>query len=174
MERARLWGHLSMSATAGGVIFWDFDGTLAHRPGMWRGCLLTALAAVDPGHVASEDAIRRGLSDGFPWHAPSVAHLEMRTSEQWWSRLMPVLVAALEGAGVTPHIAVAAARLAPQIYSDPQFWHVFDDTPAALALLKANGWRTQAPSSAAESPKRVGGGRLADSRRLGLRGETCL
>jgi len=130
-----------MSATVNGVIFWDFDGTLAHRPGMWRGCLLTALAVVDPDHAASEEAIRRGLSDGFPWHAPSIAHLEIRTPEQWWSSLTPVLVRALEGAGVTPTLAVAAAQLAPRIYSDPQFWQVFDDTRPALALLQQNGWR---------------------------------
>jgi putative hydrolase of the HAD superfamily len=130
-----------MSASVNGVIFWDFDGTLAHRPGMWRGCLLSALATVEPGHAVSEDAIRRGLSDGFPWHAPSIAHLEIRTPEQWWSSLTPVLVRALEGAGARPDLAAAAAQLVPRTYSDPRFWHVYDDTHAALTLLRSNGWR---------------------------------
>ena len=32
------------------VVLWDFDGTLAYRDGMWRGCLVEALAEVAPGH----------------------------------------------------------------------------------------------------------------------------
>jgi len=26
-----------------GIVLWDFDGTLAERPGLWRGCLLEVL-----------------------------------------------------------------------------------------------------------------------------------
>jgi len=33
-----------------GLVLWDFDGTLAERPGMWRGCLVETLDADEPGH----------------------------------------------------------------------------------------------------------------------------
>lgn len=32
------------------VLLWDFDGTLAERPGMWSGALLEVLDAEQPGH----------------------------------------------------------------------------------------------------------------------------
>jgi hypothetical protein len=32
------------------VALWDFDGTLAFRNGMRRGCLVEALAEIAPGH----------------------------------------------------------------------------------------------------------------------------
>jgi phosphoglycolate phosphatase-like HAD superfamily hydrolase len=57
------------------VVLWDFDGTLVHRPGTWRGCLIETLDlhehafwrrdAVEAKR-ASRPLIRRGLSREQP------------------------------------------------------------------------------------------------------------
>jgi phosphoglycolate phosphatase-like HAD superfamily hydrolase len=57
------------------VVLWDFDGTLAHRPGMWRGCLIETLDLHEPAFWqrdaveakrALRQLIRRGLSRQQP------------------------------------------------------------------------------------------------------------
>jgi putative hydrolase of the HAD superfamily len=68
-----------------GVVFWDFDGTLAYREGLWRACLVTALDEVAPGHGVTGDAIRPGLQDGFPWHRPAEPHEHLSTAGLWWA-----------------------------------------------------------------------------------------
>ena len=123
------------------VAFWDFDGTLARRPGMWRACLRAALDRVQTGHGVTDEQLRPGLRGGFPWHVPDVHHLDVRTAEAWWDRLMPLFVRAYEAAGVAPTTAIAAARLVPELYSDPASWEVFADARPALALLRERGWR---------------------------------
>jgi putative hydrolase of the HAD superfamily len=39
----------------GRFVIWDFDGTLAWRPGLWSGCLLETLDEKEPGHSFLRD-----------------------------------------------------------------------------------------------------------------------
>jgi phosphoglycolate phosphatase-like HAD superfamily hydrolase len=71
------------------VLVWDFDGTLAHRPGMWRGCLVETLDAHEPGHGIDAERLRPFLRDGFPWHRPQVAHPELSDPDAWWRHGRP-------------------------------------------------------------------------------------
>ncbi|GIF17614.1 hypothetical protein Ate02nite_03440 [Paractinoplanes tereljensis] len=41
---------------SGAVVFWDFEGTLAERPGRWRTCLVECLAEVTGGASARPPA----------------------------------------------------------------------------------------------------------------------
>lgn len=117
-------------------MLWDFDGTLAHRPG-WSDTLVAALDEVLPGHGVAVDAVRPGLRDGFPWHAPSVGH-SFATADAWWDALAPLLVGACTAAGACGDLSglVAAFRAA---YLDPSCWTVYDDVAPALDAL--SGWR---------------------------------
>lgn len=122
-------------------MLWDFDGTLAHREGLRRSCLVTALDRVLPAHGVAMDMLRPGLRDGFPWHAPEVAHTDVTTAAAWWDRVQPTLLRAYQGAGIDLPTARLAAAMVPQVYSDPQHWTVFEDTRPALGLLREHGWR---------------------------------
>ena len=66
------------------VVLWDFDGTLAERPGLWSACLMETLDEHEPGHGVSEDAVRAFLDSGFPWHVPDVEHPELCDAD--WGR----------------------------------------------------------------------------------------
>jgi putative hydrolase of the HAD superfamily len=129
----------SESMGSGRVVFWDFDGTLAYRFGMWRGCLVSALGRVDPSHALTHDAVGRGLQSGFPWHEPERGHLEMSTTELWWGALLPLFVRAYEQAGVSASTAAQAAALVAEVYVDPTHWAVFDDVRPALERLRNGG-----------------------------------
>jgi putative hydrolase of the HAD superfamily len=125
-----------------GLVLWDFDGTLAERPGMWRACLVETLDASEPGHSVSPEALVPFLRDGFPWHRPDVAHPELCSPDAWWNAVGELLARAYEGVGFEPRRAAELATLARKRYVDPAVgWTLFDDTTPALEGLTGSGWR---------------------------------
>ena len=124
--------------SAGRLVIWDFDGTLAHRRGEtgWSILLAETLDAEEPGHGHSADAFRPYLRAGFPWHRPEVAHPELCDPEAWWASVRPSLARAYEAAGYEPPRALELADTARRLYVDPTVgWELFDDTLPALERL---------------------------------------
>jgi putative hydrolase of the HAD superfamily len=131
-----------VSGRAGGLVLWDFDGTLAERPGMWRTCLVETLDEHEPEHRITTEALIPYLRSGFPWHRPDVPHPELCTPEAWWEEVSPLLARAYEGVGVAPERAAELARLARARYIDPRTgWRLFEDSLSALEELSGRGWR---------------------------------
>ena len=122
------------------VVMWDFDGTLAQRPGRWSRCLAQSLAAVPPQMAVTEQQLRPGLQNVFPWHRPDQPHDHLSDPDLWWADLRPHLLAAYIGAGVQRSIAELVVSRVRDDYPDPRFWTVFDDTVPALAAVRAAGW----------------------------------
>lgn len=122
------------------VIFWDFDGTLAYRPGRWGSAVLHAAQDLAPDLEVTMEDVRPFLHKGFPWHRPSVPHPELSEREAWWDALEPVLSRVFRGAGVPEDLVgpmVAGARLR---YTDPTSYFLYDDALPALDRLSAAGW----------------------------------
>jgi putative hydrolase of the HAD superfamily len=125
-----------------GIVLWDFDGTLAERPGRWRGCLLEALREQEPGCEADAEAFIPALRSRFPWHRPDEAHLDLCAADAWWGRIVPLLAEAYEDAGVEPARATELARLARARYVDASVgWRLFEDSLPVLERLGGAGWR---------------------------------
>jgi HAD superfamily hydrolase (TIGR01549 family) len=123
------------------VILWDFDGTLAERPGMWSGCLLETLDAWKADHGVTLDALRPFLRDGFPWHRPERPHPELSEPDAWWRPVEALLARACEGVGVGRTEAAGLARRARDRYVDPSVgWRLFPDAAPVLERLRAAGW----------------------------------
>lgn len=125
------------------LLIWDFDGTLAHRRDEtgWSLLLAEALDTEEPGHGHSADTFRPHLRDGFPWHMPDVAHLELcGDPEAWWAAVLPLLARAYEAAGLAPARALEVASAARRLYVDPARWSLFDDTLPTLERLSGQGW----------------------------------
>lgn len=123
------------------VVFWDFEGTLAARPGIWSRCLVEVLDELVPGHGLTRDDVAPGLRDRFPWHHWRRPHPELTDPDAWWDALLPVLADAYTAAGVAPGDAALAAARVRTCYVDPAFWTVYDDVLPALDALRAAGWR---------------------------------
>jgi len=124
------------------VVLWDFDETLAHRPGKWSRCLVDALDDELPGHGITVDVIRPFLRDGFPWHRHDQPHPELSEPDTWWTHVGMLIERAYTGAGVEPSRCSALTRRVRTIYSDPtRSWQLFEDTVPALEALRAAGWR---------------------------------
>jgi putative hydrolase of the HAD superfamily len=125
-----------------GVVMWDFDGTLAWRPGLWGACLLEVLDEHVPGHAASLDRLRADLRDGFPWHRADEPHPELCEPDAWWEALRPPLTRAFTGAGVDAAGHDSLVRAVRARFIDGTVgWRVFDDTRPALTTTRAAGWR---------------------------------
>jgi putative hydrolase of the HAD superfamily len=123
------------------VILWDFDGTLAARAGKWSACLVETLSSIAPGHPLSIDRVRPSLQSGFPWHSPDKSHVELRTADEWWAALLPLLKRAYLRAGVHEELATLATGAIRENYCDASKWTVFADSAEALSSLSRDGWR---------------------------------
>jgi putative hydrolase of the HAD superfamily len=132
---------VSTVTSAQALVFWDFDGTLAVREGMWRGSLIEALSAVVPDHVVHADEVAEGLRDSFPWHRPDIEHCHLDTADAWWAELEPVFERAYTRVGIAPQLAARAASLVRERYCDPSRFTVFPDVRPALDRLAQEGWR---------------------------------
>ena len=121
-------------------LIWDFDGTLAWRPGGCTGAVLSVLqnAAVDI-HVTA-DQIHPFLQSGFPWHAPENAHPGI-TPLEWWEDLQPVLMRTFKGIGVKNGECTSLASQVRAAYLDPLKWQRYSDSLPALEKLSACGWK---------------------------------
>jgi putative hydrolase of the HAD superfamily len=124
------------------AILWDFDGTLAFRAGMWRGCLTEVLDEHEHGHAFSPEDFRDALRDGFPWHTPEIAHGHLDTTDAWWEPVEALLARAYAGVGFPDGRSRELARLARARYVDPAHgWALFEDTRPTLERLREAGWR---------------------------------
>ena len=120
----------------------DFDGTLAHRPGMWGRCLFEVLEQHRPGHGATLEDLRPHLRDGFPWHRHDVAHPELTDADAWWDALGPLLDRAYAAVGVAPADLMQLRRAVRDHYCDPAHFQLYEDTRPALELARASGRRS--------------------------------
>lgn len=124
----------------GGTVLWDFDGTLAQRPGLWSQALVEVLDQHDPGHGLGRDDLRPALRDGFPWHRAEDPHPHLNDPEAWWREIGELLAGAYRSVGYDHDRAAELAGLARGCFLDPARWQVFDDTRPALERLRAHGW----------------------------------
>lgn len=122
------------------TILWDFDGTLAHRPGMWSQALLDVLLERQPTTTITIEDIRPFMRDSFPWHRSHEPHLHLATAEDWWAEIEQLFMQAYMGVGCSADEAAFLAPLAHRRYLDIQGWFLFEDTLPALKALAQQGW----------------------------------
>ena len=123
------------------LLVWDFDGTLATRPGAWTGTPCEVLTRERPDLGVTAESIRPHLQRGFRWHTPEIVRSPC-SEDQWWDELLPVFAAALRsGAGLRESEALRLARNVRAHYTDPTHWRVFDDVAPILTRLRDRGWR---------------------------------
>lgn len=125
----------------GAVVLWDFDGTLAWRPGLWGGCVLEVLDELAPGHTAELEHVRARLRGGFPWDRHEQPHPELSAPDAWWGAVMALLARAIRGGVEEARLAELAYAVRLRFIDATRGWRVFDDTREALTITAAAGWR---------------------------------
>lgn len=122
------------------VVFWDFDGTLAVREGMWSAAVVDALRSVDSGTTIDAELIRPHLRSGFPWHEPEAVTSPPLPAAAWAARLAPVFVRALRAQGVPEDVASAASARVLDEYYRIEPWRVVDGAMDALRQTADAGY----------------------------------
>jgi putative hydrolase of the HAD superfamily len=123
-------------------LLWDFDNTLAIRPGHWSQCLAEVVNGAYPEKQVRRESFRPHLMSSFPWHDHETSHTHISSPDEWWAAMAPTLEQALRlGAALGQQQASALVTGFRSRYLDPSTWVVFDDTVAALELLAAQGWK---------------------------------
>ncbi|MEW5870518.1 MAG: HAD family hydrolase [Chloroflexota bacterium] len=124
------------------TLIWDFEGTLAYRPGgLWTPALMEIIHRADPDRLVEPAQIRPYLDAGLPWQTPGKSHPEIQSAEQWWQALWPVFQAAFEAAGFAPAQAQEMAGQVRFVFSNPAKWALYPDTLETLQELSTQGWR---------------------------------
>lgn len=145
------------------VAYWDFDGTLAFRPGGWLGAAMQALDQLHPAHEISAEAMRPLLRAGYPWHTPGVPHAELCDPSAWWSRTESVLAQAFLRAGAPTPLTAELARRTHELYVDHASFRLYDDARMALDRLREAGYANSILSNhVPELPQIVSGLGLSD------------
>jgi putative hydrolase of the HAD superfamily len=122
-------------------LIWDFDGTLATRPGEWTATLCEVFSRRFPDRPLDPERIRPHMRRGFPWHTPESVR-EPCAADEWWDGLTPVFEAAfVAGADLAPAEARALAGEVRSAYLEPTLWTVYEDSIPVLEELAHAGWR---------------------------------
>jgi putative hydrolase of the HAD superfamily len=125
------------------VVLWDFDGTLAFRPGLWGGCALEVLDAHDPGHGIELERLRSTFRGGFPWHQWQEPHPHLGEAEAWWAQVGVRVARGFEDAGVEQGVGERLAVAFRERYTDAAVgWQRFEDALPALEAVTDAGWRS--------------------------------
>ncbi|MEK7993527.1 MAG: HAD-IA family hydrolase [Planctomycetota bacterium] len=127
---------------SGKYLLWDFDGTLAYRPGQWTDTVMAVLHAAGLAHGVDREAVRPFMNAGFPWHEPEVVRPANQAADAWWQGLEPVFARAFRHVGRVGHDrATELARQVRGAYLDATAWIVYDDVVPTLTRLSGLGWR---------------------------------
>jgi putative hydrolase of the HAD superfamily len=129
---------LGCSETAEAII-WDFEGTLAVRPGRFVGALIEAAEKVT-GIAVPFETIRPMLSPAFPWHSQQLSHPFARDADGWWGNLIDRSACSLQQLGLSAAQAREAAELSRSVYLDARCWKRMDGSLQVLETLKSRGW----------------------------------
>jgi putative hydrolase of the HAD superfamily len=133
---------VSTDRLAAGVVMWDFDGTLARRPGLWSGCVLELLDEHLPGHGVTREAFRERMRGHYPWNRHETPHPELSDADAWWTAMRARLAAALTACGLErAHADELAHAVRDRFVDAGRGWELFADTRAALARTATAGWR---------------------------------
>lgn len=123
-------------------LIWDFDGTLAYREGKWSGTLAEVLRRETSGVKVISDEFRPHLQNGFPWHKPEYLHHLNSSPDIWWESLIPLFQNAFERTtGLPTNEVQRLARCVRNVYIDPTFWRLYNDTLPSLIKLETAGWK---------------------------------
>lgn len=120
-------------------LFWDFDGTLAYRDGMWTQTLFELLG--ENGQIAIRiEEIRSYMNRGFPWHTPEISHADFFDGVSWWEHMTRYFANCMREMGVEAALSEQIAGQFRAKYLDLSKWHLFDDTIPCLEKTIERGY----------------------------------
>ena len=122
-------------------LFWDFDGTLAERDGMWTATVHAILVKNGISHIPFAE-LRPFLNLGFPWDSPETPHALYFRGRGWWETVTGMIASALVTLGLDEKTAAVLAGHVRAEFLRPEKWRLFPDTRPALETARKLGWKS--------------------------------
>ena len=123
------------------TVFWDFDGTLGYREGMFSGALYKVLKELMPESTITIKDIGPFLQQGFPWQQPKESYCHLSNPKDWWFVIEDIFYKAYKGLGVDDKYAKELAKSAHECYINPEGFLLYEDTIETLKYFCNKGWR---------------------------------
>jgi putative hydrolase of the HAD superfamily len=121
-------------------IFWDFDGTLAYRDGMWSGTLFSLLDKNGINDIPIEK-IKPYLQTGFSWHSYEYSHKEIFNGKTWYEYYDNYFYEIFLKIGIKTNIAKKLSKKVITEYMDKTKWFIYDDVIETLKKIIENGYK---------------------------------
>jgi HAD superfamily hydrolase (TIGR01549 family) len=121
-------------------VLWDFDGTLAARPGNWGSAIQEAALLYPVAKELCWERVVPLLSYGLPWHEPGIPHRNLSSPQLWWEHVERAIADKFSALGYEEQHLLPLAKLTRQAYINPNRWITIDGAPEVLASLRRTHW----------------------------------
>ena len=135
-------------------IFWDFDGTLAYRDGMWSKTLLSLLQKNNINEVPLEK-IKPYLTSGFTWHNFEYSHKKLFKGKTWYEYYENYFYEILIKTGIEEYSAKKLSKDVINEYMDKTKWFIYDDVIETLEKIIGMEYKNYILSNHVPELKRI-------------------
>jgi putative hydrolase of the HAD superfamily len=119
---------------------WDFDGTLARRPGNWGSAIQEAALSYRIPRSIDWERVIPLLSHGLPWHEPTKPHHHLSSPQLWWDHIEQVIAHKFAALDYEEPHRLPLAKLTHEIYVKVKYWEAMEGALEVLASVKSAGW----------------------------------
>jgi len=123
------------------VIFWDFQGTLAHNEYMISKAIHRVLNTNEPSSLIDMEDLKKLKIGGMPWQQPEGNYKHLAGRVQWWKYVEEIFKETYKNLGFSEFKAKKYAEETHNELVKPDGFKLYGDTIDALDYFKLNGWR---------------------------------
>jgi len=122
------------------LIFWDFQGTLAHNEWMLSKALFKVLCKYEPyTEIGIEDFKKISLV-GFPWQQPEKEYVNLTSSDAWWNHIEDILIKGYIKLNISEEKAAIYSKEIRQVLASGESFQLYEDTIEVLQYFMKKGY----------------------------------
>ncbi|WP_346915889.1 HAD-IA family hydrolase [Clostridium sp.] len=122
------------------LIFWDFQGTLAHNEWMISKALYKVLCKYEPYTEIGIEDFKKIALVGFPWQQPEEEYMYLTSSDAWWKRAEDILTNGYMKLNVSEEKAAIYSKEIRQVLVSGESFQLYEDTTEVLQYFMKKGF----------------------------------
>lgn len=123
------------------VIFWDFQGTLAHNDWMVSKALFKVLCNHEVSTTITLEDFKSKPIIGFPWQNHEIEYLHLTNSKAWWNHAEKIFMRTYMDLNISSEKAVNYAKKVKEEFIKADEFILYEDTIETLSYFKDEGYR---------------------------------
>ena len=122
------------------IIFWDFQGTLAHNDWMFSKALYKVLIKNGTSTDISVEDFKKKPMKGFPWQDHEKEYIHLTDSSVWWKNAEQIFIECYQSLGLMEEIALKFAQQVREELIKIDDFILYEDTIETLNYFKERGF----------------------------------